>query len=53
MLGLTDGSELILGIELGPALLEGTSCADVKSDKKVSNNDNFMAVELGIASRNW
>jgi hypothetical protein len=45
-----EGSELELGDELGPELPEGTSCADVNTDKDVSNSETFIAVELAIAA---
>jgi hypothetical protein len=50
-LGLPRKSELKLGDKLGPEVPEGTSCPDEKADKEVRNNENFMAVEFGIALR--
>jgi hypothetical protein len=48
-LGLPRKSELKLGDKLGPEVPEGTSCPDAKTDKDVRNNENFIAVEFGIA----
>jgi hypothetical protein len=50
LVGLMEGSEVKLGDELGPELPEGTSCADVNTDKDVSNSETFIAVELAIAA---
>jgi hypothetical protein len=50
-LGLAERSKF--GDKVGPELTGGTSCADVQTDKNVSNKENFfIAVEFRIASRN-